>query len=120
MIRFEQNKKLVDYLKPNQKNLILFNDHGMGDVIMFMPIYQRLKELYPDVVFNLKCNRGQEYFDEITESSYDNEFYIKFPEYDMRPWYPKCIGKSKPEISCTEEIGLKFDETMEFTWKPKE
>ena len=63
MITEYRNKKLIDYLKNGQNVLILFNDHGLGDVVMFMPLYERLKQMFPGVHFNLKCNRGQEFFE---------------------------------------------------------
>lgn len=44
---------LRKFLTDNMKVLLLFNDHGMGDCIMFMPLYQKLKRMFPQVLFNL-------------------------------------------------------------------
>ena len=74
------NKKLVEYLKPGMRVLIKFNDHGIGDMIMFQPLYQRLKELYPDVEFHLEPNKDQQYFAESPNAPVDIIFYITFRE----------------------------------------
>lgn len=47
LIKDYNNKKLIQYLNDKDKVLILFNDHGIGDVFMFMPLYLRLKQLFP-------------------------------------------------------------------------
>ena len=115
-----EKKRLVEYLKSGMNVLILFNDHGMGDCVMFLPLYKKLKELYPSVNFNLKCNIGQEFFNEINCKEYDYEFYIKFPEWNMRPFFPSCMNLSKPAICASYELGIPFTKYDEFTWKPNE
>lgn len=117
MITEYYNKKLIDYLKNGQNVLILFNDHGLGDVVMFLPLYERLKQMFPGVHFNLKCNRGQEFFEQIDRNNYDETFYIKFHEfYLLNPGH--LINASKPEICCVIELGIPFEPSLEFTWKP--
>ena len=51
-----KDKKLVEYLKDGMRVMILFNWHGMGDCIMFLPLYYKLNKMYSNVNFNLKCN----------------------------------------------------------------
>ena len=127
MITEYHNRKLIDYLKNGQNVLILFNDHGLGDVVMFLPLYERLKQMFPGVHFNLKCNRGQEFFEEIDRSSYDETFYIKF--YEFYKWtnvmkngrlQTVCmvVNESKPQICCNRELGIPFEPSLEFTWQP--
>lgn len=112
------NKKVVDYLKSGQKVLIKFDWHGMGDCVMFLPLYNRLKELYPDVSFNLVCNYGQEYFEDKNDDKYDIDFDIVFPEFNNKYFGYNFHGKSKPEICCEYELGIPFTEDIEFTWEP--
>ena len=126
MITEYSKKKLIDYLRPNTDVLILFNDHGLGDVVMFMPLYERLKQMFPDVHFNLKCNNGQEFFEEIDRNSYNETFYIKF--FEFYRWtdiiqngrlQKVCItvNESKPEICCNRELGIPFEPSLEYTWQ---
>lgn len=115
-----RNKKIVEYMKPNQKVLILFDNHGMGDCVMFLPLYYRLKGMFKDVSFNLKCNVGQEIFEEINDEEFDLCFRIEFPEFYFKRDYGSFDGMSKPEICAIYELGIPFDENVEFTWKPKE
>lgn len=114
-----KNKKLVEYLKDGMRVMILFNWHGMGDCIMFLPLYYKLKKMYPNVSFNLKCNVGQEIFDDINDKEYDIYFDIIFPEFNDKRYYPYTIGISKPHICCYAELGIPFSKDIEFTWKPK-
>lgn len=114
------DKRLVEYLYDRAKVLVLFDWHGMGDCIMFLPLYNRMKELYPNVSFNLKCGRGQEIFNDIHDTEYDLCFNIRFPEFNNMCCGVNFNGLSKPEICCIYELGIPFDETIEFTWKPKE
>lgn len=113
-------KKVVDYLKSGQRVLIKFDWHGMGDCVMFLPLYNRLKKLYPDVSFNLICNRGQECFEDKNDNEYDICFDIVFPEFNNRHLVPSVYGKSKPEICCEYELGIPFTKDIEFTWKPNQ
>ncbi len=111
-------KRLVDYLFDGAKVLVLFDWHGMGDCVMFMPLYKRLKQLYPNVHFNLKCNNGQEYFEEIDCDDFDFSFNVEFCEFNMSKYGFVFEGLSKPEICAIYELGIPFDESLEFTWKP--
>ena len=95
-----KNGPLRKYLSNGMKVLLLFNDHGMGDCVMFMPLYQRLKQVFPDVIFNLQCGKGQEFFQELTETKYDLKYYIKFPEFNMEGIPSKYPYMSKVGICC--------------------
>lgn len=110
-------KKLISYLKPGHRVLIDFR-HGLGDVIMFMPLYMKLKELYPDTIFHLKLAKGRgDFFDKTPDTidTYDYVFMIAFFESCDKP------GKlSKPEYCCVHELGLPFNSSLDFTWKPHE
>lgn len=109
-------KRLVEYLKPGLKALVKFDNHGLGDMIMFQPLYQRLKTLYSDVEWHLKPNQDQGYFAETPDTPVDIEFYIKFPE--TTGYSPKYPLTSKPEFCAVNELGIPWDKSLEFTWKP--
>ena len=113
-----KTKRLVEYLEPGDEVLIKFDNHGIGDMIMFQPLYQKMKRLYPDVHFHLLGNRDQQYFYETPEAPVTKSFYIKFPEtvtmFGSRPY-----SMSKPEACAVLELGIPYDaKELEFTWKP--
>lgn len=102
MITDFSKKKLVEYLKPGQKVLIRFG-HGLGDTILFIPLFEKLKQLYPQVHFDLYVESGQE---EIWESikdkdalGYDLVFSLDFPMSEGSKW-------TKPELCCVNELGI--------------
>ena len=109
---------LTSFLKEPKAVCLDFRGHGMGDCIMFMPLYNRLKELYPECQFDLICSKGQEYFNTVTREDYDLVYPLTFPEFNNR--YYGNTGKSKPEMCCVYELGIPFTEDIEFTWKPGE
>ena len=104
-------KKLVNYLVPGGKYQLHMGYHGLGDVVMFYPIFRKLQHDYPDCVIDFKGRPGQEYFDEIKVNHYDIIFDIIFPEPDYK-------GMSKVEVCCVKEIGIPFTPDIDYTWKP--
>jgi hypothetical protein len=96
-------KKLVGYLHDGMCVLIRFG-HGWGDTQMFMPIFYRLKELYPKVHLDLYLECGQEkIFD-----SYPNK--EGGPEHDIifSVNFPMAEGSSQTKVEkcCSDEIGI--------------
>ncbi|NGX49315.1 MAG: hypothetical protein K940chlam5_00913 [Candidatus Anoxychlamydiales bacterium] len=102
MITDYKDKKLVEYLEPGQKVLIRFG-HGLGDTILFMPIFEKLKKLYPKVKFDLYVESGQEeIFTSIKDKDapgYDHVFHLDFP-------MSEGSNKTKPQLCCEREIGI--------------
>jgi len=102
MIRDYRNKKLAEYLEPNQKVLIRFG-HGLGDTIMFIPALEKLRSEYPKTQIDLYVESGQE---EIFESAKD----MNDPSYDyiFHLDFPMCEGSNitKVEKCCKEELGI--------------
>ena len=102
-----RDKKLVQYLKPGLRVCLSFR-HGIGDTVMFQPIYETLKRLYPDVHWNLKTYNGQEViWDDGTDTEYDYWFEIAFPSSEHLP------GITKPQLCCDVEIGIKYSDVPE-------
>ena len=116
LVKDYNNKKLTQYLEAKDKALILFNTHGIGDVVMFMPLYNKLKQLFPSVTFNLALNQGQQLFQDITESVFDKAFYINFYQFNASTAYSRM---SKPQICCNVQLGIPYDQSLQFTWKPE-
>ena len=102
MITDFKDKKLVDYLEPGQKVLTRFG-HGLGDTILFMPVFWKLRELYPKVRFDLYVESGQEQiWPSVTDKDapgYDHVFSLNFP-------MSEGSGLSKPAKCCVDEVGI--------------
>lgn len=107
----KQEKKLSSYLdeKKYKKVLIVFW-HGVGDVVQFLNIFDKLKELYPEIHFDIALQKGLdqetmipdavliENLDNI-EDGYDLTVLINFPvEVD-----PEL---TKSELCCKNELGI--------------
>lgn len=95
-------KKVADYIKPGDKVLLRFG-HGLGDTIMFMPVFERLKTLYPEVQFDLYLECGQEeIFTSVPNGNgegYDYVFILHFP-------MSEGSDLTKSQKCCTEELGI--------------
>ena len=113
-------KRLVDHLSDGDRVLIRFDNHGLGDIIMFHPMYERLKQLFPLVSFHLSTNIDQKYFEDTPTFDVDKVFKINFPE-TAQPFLPfdRADGISKVENCAKNELGIPFDASLEFTWTPK-
>ena len=102
-------KKLVEYLEPGIKVLIDF-PHGLGDDVMFMPLYLRLKSRYPQTQIDLKLAPGREDFFGGHEAleNYKYIFRLTFFETPDKP------GRfAKPEFCCMRELGIPFSTSRE-------
>jgi hypothetical protein len=102
MITNYKDKKLIEYLKDGQKVLIRFG-HGLGDTLLFMPIFSKLQRLYPKIHFDLYVESGQEeIFESIKDKDaqgYDHVFHLDFP-------MAEGSKLTKPELCCKSEIGI--------------
>jgi hypothetical protein len=95
-------KKLVEYLYDGANVLILFG-HGLGDTVMFYPVFEALKSAYPKVKFDLYVECGQEeVFGKVKreEEKYDLVFSINYPMSEH------LTDKTKSEYCCIQEIGI--------------
>lgn len=110
-------KRVSDYCRPGLKALVKFDNHGLGDMVMFQPLYQRLKQLHPEVEWHLRANIDQHYFDETPDAPVDMIFDIRFPEtpgiFSNDKW-----ALSKPEACAVLELGIPWSRELEFTWEP--
>ena len=114
MIDKFKDKKLVEYLEPGKKVLIRWG-HGLGDLIMWYPCYEKLKRDYPQVDFHLYVESGQEeiWGDEKDKDSpnYDLVFSLDFP-------MAEGSNSTKVEKCCLEELGINPPE-KEFVELPR-
>lgn len=97
-----KNKKLVEYLYDGAKCCLRFG-HGLGDTMMFYPVFKKLASLYPNVTFDLYLESGQEKIfpcvQNYDESKYDYVFDIHFLMSEATQY-------AKAELCCLNEIGI--------------
>lgn len=103
MITDYTNKKLVEYLKPGMSILIRFG-HGLGDTLMFMPLYYQLIKLYPDVYFDIYLESGQELY--FTESYPDKDSDVHDMVFSLNFPMSEGSGHTKAEWCCIAELGI--------------
>ncbi len=107
---------LAQRIKELDPSSILFPFfHGVGDVVMFLPILQSLRQLYPGIRFDLGLCRGldQESFvpdavlldgnwrEQISSMDYDLVCQCNFPIEKLDD-----VSKTKGEICCEVELGI--------------
>ena len=96
--------KVYEYLQPGQKNLIAFG-HGWGDTLMFMPVYEKIKEIWQAIDWHLYIESGQEKIFKSAkhwnsdDADYDFIFHIHYP-------MGEGSGKTKNATCCEKEIGI--------------
>jgi len=115
-----RNRKVVDYLKTkrNGKALLIFR-HGLGDIINFFPIFEELKRIHPEWIFNLGLDKDRNLsflhkntfeYDRFNFKDLHRRFTFFFSIFYKEP-YDNLIDK--PTWCNLNEIGLK-----NFIWKP--
>ena len=112
------DKKLSAYLDENTpKSVLIFFWHGLGDLIMFLEPFRKLKELYPEIKFDLALAKGlgqEEIYREalLVEGDETKDFSSdRFKEYDLvvRINFPMNEGQiefTKGEWCCIHELGI--------------
>lgn len=104
-------EKISDVLRtasPGSRVLIVFW-HGVGDTLMFLPLYDFLKNHFPDLRFDLGLLPGvgqAEFLDALALpeaeflANHDAAFVISFPMVEGGE------GQTKTEYCCRAELGL--------------
>lgn len=111
MITEYKTKKLIEYLKPGGKYRIDWG-HGLGDLIMWYPLYERLKQIYSQCHFDLYCECGQEaiwgtVFDR-DETGYDEVFSLDYP-------MSEGSNMMKTTKCAIDELGLSLEQIADIT-----
>jgi hypothetical protein len=113
-----KDKKISDYCKDDAKILILWI-HGLGDTIMFYPLYEELKKKYPNTIIDIYTESGQqEIFPSVdirskTMQDYDHVFYVHFAMVEN--YYDNY---TKIEYCCEQEMGIPFPDNYSFANLP--
>jgi len=113
LIRSYQNMKVADYLrKEKPAKVVLIFWHGLGDLVMFMPCFNHLKSMFPDIEIDIALQKGvgQEVLmggalliqnANQAIDGYDYTFQIHFP-------MSESLGGlwTKQEWCCIQELGV--------------
>jgi ADP-heptose:LPS heptosyltransferase len=120
-----QKKKVVDYLKNIISGKVLLQmQHGLGDLILFMPLVEELKRRFPRVNIKIGYDPKRDFsfigdlaYPIIITGDYRKilrqftyVFNIQYPEPDMKK---SVVTIQKPYLCNEKEIGLE-----DFVWKP--
>lgn len=112
------DKKLVEYITPLTKRVMLVFYHGLGDCAMARAVLKAIKDRFPSVHFDVGIPRGLDIDKVIPESVFtDGDWREKHAdpnnkEYDfVFSWnFPlerqHDLTKTKAEISCLDELGI--------------
>ena len=112
------DKKLVEYITPETRKVMLVFYHGIGDCAMSRAVLKRLRELFPHVHFDVGIPRGLDIEKVIPEARFtDGDWRERHAdpnnkEYDfVFSWnFPlekqHDLTKTKAEVSCVEELGI--------------
>jgi len=110
------NKKLIDYMQENKKLLFLWL-HGIGNLMMFLPVMAKLRELCPkcQVDWYMEGEARVDCFEVVHDrpglyKEYDAVFYVPFL---TRP------PLTKQHSCCIYEAGIKPEEITGFAMLPK-
>lgn len=111
-----QEKKLADILREEKpKTVAIVFWHGLGDLVMFLKPYQKLKELFPEIAFTLAVQKGLGFeevcplgswyidgsdLDKLSSSDYDIAAKVHFPMSEGQTEY------TKGEWCCIHELGI--------------
>ena len=110
---FYNEVKLWQKIKDtNAKRVLLYFWHGVGDLIMFLEPYRKLRELLPDVHFDLGIVKGIGQEEIVPDAiGFSGDTDLDKMDYDMvsKIHFPMSEGQekyTKGEFCCIHELGI--------------
>jgi hypothetical protein len=107
------DKKLIEYLKDGQTNLVLC-ECGLGDVIMVLPYFYDLQARYPNVKFHFKTKNQDCFFNEYYRDYNKYDYVFKLVAY-FNEGTPDLKKYTKPECNCVIQIGIDYKKELEYS-----
>lgn len=108
-----EDKTIDDYLKAGAKKILIYFNHGLGDVIMFAPAFKKLKEKYPNAQIDFLALQGV--FPGISSVNDYKGITLDY-EYVFIPSFPSLTASSsklkKGVFSAKYEVGVEIDEKL--------
>jgi len=111
---FYEDQKLVQQFSAETKRVLIIFWHGLGDLIMFLNPFYRLRELYPDIQFDLAVQKGLSFEDIVPWARFitgDDMNTLETLDYDIvaKVHFPMSEGQvelTKGEFCCVNELGI--------------
>ena len=107
------SKKIADYLRQDKPSkVILVFHHGLGDLILFMEVYNKLITLFPDIKIDLALQEGtgQEVLAPAAILAKNVNIPLDGYDYTFHVHFPMCEGQhglwTKAEWCCLQEMGI--------------
>lgn len=91
---------LASIMRPGIKVCIVF-PHGLGDVVMFRPVLEKLRRTYPDALIHFMPRDSYPEFDDHSDDiDYDVAFWLDY--------YVATAGVdfTKNDLCCSQELGI--------------
>lgn len=113
LIKSYESKKVADYLrqdKPSKVVIVFF--HGLGDMILFMEVFNKLRSLFKDIKIDLALQEGtgQEVLASEALLIKNTEIPIDGYDFTFHVHFPMCEGQNglwtKSEWCCLQELGI--------------
>ena len=91
---------LAALVRPGMKICLVF-PHGLGDVVMFLPVLHKVRRTWPGTLFHLMTKKGLEELQDADESiEYDLAFHL---DYYMTT---ASTDDTKTTLCCKYELGI--------------
>lgn len=111
---YYSDQKLVQYFSNDTKRVLIIFWHGLGDLIMFLNPLNKLKELYPQIHFDLAVQKGLSFEDVVPYARFvtgDDMNTLETLDYDIVakihfPMSENQIELTKGEFCCKHELGI--------------
>jgi len=111
---YNKETKLVQEFDDTTKRVLIIFWHGLGDLVMFLNPFDKLKELFPNIVFELAVQKGLGFEDIVPFAKFivgDDMNYLQEMDYDIvaKIHFPMNEGQTeytKGEWCCIHELGI--------------
>lgn len=109
-----KDKKLIEMFSDNTTRVLIIFWHGLGDLVMFLNIFDELKVLYPKIHFDIGLPKGLGFSELVPDAvmiTGDMLNVLNTLDYDIvaKVHFPMSEGQvkhTKGEWSCIHEIGI--------------
>jgi hypothetical protein len=110
----KSDQKLVQEFTSETKRVLLIFWHGLGDLIMFLNPFMKLRELYPDIQFDLAVQKGLSFEDIVPWARFitgEDMNTLETLDYDIvaKVHFPMSEDQTdltKGEFCCVHELGI--------------
>lgn len=96
----QEGVTLSSVMRPGMKVCLIF-PHGLGDIVMFRPVLDKLRRLFPDCMIHMAVKPGYPELDDHDENiEYDIAFHLDYYVATA------CCEDTKNTLCCRLELGI--------------